>query len=201
MSGAGKKKMALRKFLAAALLATIVALSGAGEKARARGALSLNQDVCLLYIGPDYAYFSAYDPQKPKKRYCEEAPSTGVTVFAIDFAQSEMREMKVSFRILRNIGEGADAAAIEAATLAYEPPRVHSTGSVGLSYDFKEPGEYAGLVTVDGANGEHWEAYFPFTVAQPYRRRLPVYLLGAAGLLALIVFIWQDRSKKPKPKA
>jgi len=193
--------MALRNIRAAALVTALLALLGAVETADARGALSLNQDVCLLYIGPDYAYFSAYDPQKPKKRYCEEAPQTGVTVFAIDFAQSEMREMKVSFRILRNVGEGADAAAIEAATLAYDPPRVHSTGSIGLSYDFKEPGDYAGLVTVYGANGEHWEAYFPFTVAQPYRRRLPVYLLGAAGLLALIVFIWQDRSKKPKPKA
>ncbi len=193
--------MALPRTIAAALLAALIVIAGASETADARGALTLNQDACLLYIGPDYAYFSAYDPQKPKKRYCEEAPQIGVTVFTIDFAQSEMREMKVSFRILRNIGEGADAAAIEAATLAYEPPRVHATGSVGLSYDFKEPGEYAGLVTVDGANGERWEAYFPFTVAQPYRRRLPVYLLGAAGLLALIVFIWQDRSKKPKTKA
>ena len=170
--------MVLRKSLVAALLAALIALACVPESASARGALSLNQDVCLLYIGPDYAYFSAYDPQKPKKRYCEEAPQTGVTVFAIDFAQSEMREMKVSFRILRNIGEGADAAAIEAATLAYEPPRVHSTGSVGLSYDFKEPGEYAGLVTVDGANGEHWEAYFPFTVAQPYQAAHPCLSSG-----------------------
>jgi len=195
--------MVLRKFLAAALLAALLALVGAGEKADARGALSLNQDVCLLYIGPDYAYFSAYDPQKPKKRYCEEAPTTGVTVFAIDFAQSEMREMKVSFRILRNIGENADPAAIEAATLAYEPPRVHATGSVGLSHDFKEPGDYAGLVTVDGANGEHWEAYFPFAVAQPYRARLPYYLLLAAGILAFfIIFLAKDpQKKKPKPQA
>jgi len=59
--------MALRNFLAAALVAAVLALAGAGEKADARGALSLNQDVCLLCIGPDYAYFSAYDPQKPKK--------------------------------------------------------------------------------------------------------------------------------------
>ena len=114
-----------------------------------------------------------------------------------------MRAMKVSFRILRNIGENADPPAIEAATLAYEPPRVHSTGSVGLSNDFKEPGDYAGLVTVDGAHGEHWEAYFPFTVAQPYRARLPYYLLLAAGILALfIIFRGKDpQKKKPKPQA
>jgi len=93
-----------------ALLTALLAFAGAVEKAGARGALTLNQDVCLLYIGPDYAYFSAYDPEKPRKRYCEEAPSTGVTVFAIDFAQEEMREMKVAFRLLRDVGEGADQA-------------------------------------------------------------------------------------------
>jgi len=194
--------MTFRGSFATALLAARLVLAGAPPQAAARGALTLNQDVCLLYIGPDYAYFSAYDPQKPRKRYCEEAPRTGVTVFAIDFAQSEMREMKVDFRILRDIGENADPAAIEAATLAHAPSKTHLTGSLSLAYDFKEPGEYAGLVTVDGPHGERWTAYFPFSVAEPYRRRLPVYLLGAAALLALIVFFWQDRgSKKPKLKA
>lgn len=189
--------MALRRSLMRVLAAALFFLAGAAFEANARGALTQNQDVCLLYIGPDYAYFSAYDPQNPRKRYCEEAPRTGVTVFAIDFAQSEMREMKVAFRILRNIGENTDPAAIEAATLAYEPPQVRATGSVGLAYDFKEPGDYAGLVTVDGAHGEHWEAYFPFSVAQPYRARLPYYLLLAAGLLALFIIIrGKDRQAK-----
>ena len=188
--------MALRKSIAAALLTALLALAGATEKASARGALTLNQDVCLLYIGPDYAYFSAYDPQKPRKRYCEEAPRTGVTVFAIDFAQSEMRAMKVAFRILRNIGENADPAAIEAATLAQAEPRAYPAGSVSLAYDFKEPGEYAGLVTVDGPHGEHWTAYFPFTVAQPYRARLPYYLLAAAAFLAIFI-IFRGRRDRP----
>ena len=183
--------MALRKSIATALLTALLVLGSAAEKAHARGALTLIQDACLLYIGPDYAYFSAYDPQKPRKRYCEEAPRTGVTVFAIDFAQSEMREMTVSFRILRDVGENADPAAMEAASLAYAPPRVYPAGSLSLAYDFKEPGEYAGLVTVEGTHGEHWVAYFPFTVAEPYRRLLPYYLLAAAAFLAMAVIFWR----------
>jgi hypothetical protein len=196
------KQMAFQRSLLTALAAALFFIAGTALEAKARGALTLNQDVCLLYIGPDYAYFSAYDPQKPRKRYCEEAPRTGVTVFAIDFAQSEMREMKVGFRILRNIGENADPAAIEAATLAQAEPRVHSTGSVGLDYDFKEPGDYAGLVTVDGPHGERWTAYFPFTVAQPYRARLPYYLLAVAALLAIFFTFWgkDRRGKKPEQK-
>ncbi len=194
--------MAFRRGLVAALVAALFSIAAAAQQAAARGALTLNQDVCLLYIGPDYAYFSAYDPQKPRKRYCEEAPRTGVTVFAIDFAQSEMREMKVDFRILRDIGENADPAAIQAATLAYAPSKAYLTGSLSLAYDFKEPGEYAGLVTVEGAHGEHWVAYFPFTVAQPYRARLPYYLLAAAAFLAIfIIFRGKDRrGKSPSPE-
>jgi hypothetical protein len=189
--------MALRKSIATALLAALFFIAGAAPEAKARGALTLIQDACLLYIGPDYAYFSAYDPQNPRKRYCEEAPRTGVTVFAVDFAQSEMREMKVAFRILRNIGENADPAAVETATLAYAPPQVYPAGSLSLAYDFKEAGEYAGLVTVDGPHGEHWVAYFPFTVAQPYRARLPYYLLAAAAFLAIfIIFRGRDRRGK-----
>jgi hypothetical protein len=194
--------MAFRRSFFAALTAALLSIAGAALEAKARGALTLNQDVCLLYIGPDYAYFSAYDPQKPRKRYCEEAPRTGVTVFAIDFAQSEMREMKVAFRILRDIGENADQAAIEAATLAHLTSEAHPTGSLSLAYDFKEPGEYAGLVTVDGPHGEHWAAYFPFTVAQPYRARLPFYLLAVAALLAMFFIFWgrDPRGKSPGPK-
>jgi hypothetical protein len=193
--------MAFRRSFFAALTAALLSIAGAALEAKARGALTLNQDVCLLYIGPDYAYFSAYDPQKPRKRYCEEAPRTGVTVFAIDFAQSEMREMKVAFRILRDIGENADQAAIEAATLAHLTSEAHPTGSLSLAYDFKEPGEYAGLVTVDGPHGEHWAAYFPFTVAQPYRARLPFYLLAVAALLAMFFIFWgrDPRGKGTSP--
>ncbi len=194
--------MALRRSMALTLLTALLLIGGAGGKVEARGALTLIQDACLLYIGPDYAYFSAYEPQTPRKRFCEEAPRTGETVFAIDFAQEEMRAMKVDFRILRNIGEDADPAEIEAATLAHAPSRVYPTGSLSLHYDFKEAGEYAGLVTVDGPNGEHWVAYFPFAVAQPYRARLPYYLLGVAGLLAIFFTFWgkDRRGKKPEPK-
>ena len=193
--------MALRKSIATALSAALLTFAGPAPRANARGALTLIQDACLLYIGPDYAYFSAYDPQKPRKRYCEEAPRTGVTVFAIDFAQSEMREMKVSFRILRDVGENADPAAIDAASLVYAPPRVYPAGSLSLAYDFKDPGEYAGLVTVDGAHGEHWVAYFPFTVAQPYRARLPYYLLAAAAFLAIAVIFWRRERRENSPSS
>jgi hypothetical protein len=195
--------MVFRRSMVMALLAALLALAGGASQALARGAVALGPDACLLYIGPDYAYFSGYDPRKPRKRYCEEVPRTGDTVFAIDFAQPEMREMKVDFRILNDIGENADPAAIEAATLAHAPAKPYPTGSLSLAYDFKDPGNYAGLVTVDGPHGEHWTAYFPFTVERPYWLRLPLYILGAAGLLAMIVFVWQDRGggRKPKGKA
>ena len=57
-------------------------------------------------------------------------------------------------------------------------------------------------MTVDGPHGEHWAAYFPFTVAQPYRARLPFYLLAVAALLAMFFIFWgkDPRGKGPSPR-
>lgn len=176
-------------------------LALAAPAALARGALTLNQDTCLLYVGPDFMYFSGYDPAAPRKRFCEDVPRIGDTVFAMDFAQDEMRAMKVAFRITRDIGDSEDPAAIESATLAYAPPKLYPAGSLSLHYNFVDAGNYTGIVTVDGANGEHWAARFPFAVNRPYSARLPYYLLFAALILALIVLFWgrEDKSK-PRPR-
>ncbi len=166
----------------------------------ARGALTLNQDVCLLFIGPDYMYFSGYRPDKPRKRFCEEAPEIGESVFAMDFAQSEMRDMKVDFRIMRDIGDTDEPAAIEGATLSYLPPKAYPGGSLSLHYNFVEPGAYAGVVTAQGSHGEHWVARFPFTVGQSYMVKLPYFLLAAAvGVGAFLLLRERAEHKKPPP--
>jgi hypothetical protein len=183
----------------ARILIAVAALEFAAPSAFARGALTLNQDVCLLFVGPDFMYFAGYDPAKPRKRFCEDVPHTGDTVFTMDFAQDDMRAMKVDFRIIREIGDADDAAEIEKATLAHLPPKVYPAGSLSLRYDFKEAGNYAGIVTVDGPDNEHWVARFPFAVGRPYPALLPYYLLFAALILALIVMA-VGREDKSKPK-
>lgn len=184
----------------ALFIAIFWALAGCAPQAQARGALALNQDVCILFVGPDFMYFSGYQTATPRKRFCEDVPAAGETVFAMDFAQDEMREMKVDFRITRDIGEVEDRSALDAATIAYLPPQTYPGGSVSLRANFAETGNYAGLVTVDGPNGEHWVARFPFAVGRRYSVRLPYYLITAAAMLALIVYFWgRDDSAARKP--
>jgi hypothetical protein len=62
---------------------------------------------------------------------------------------------------------------------------------------FKEPGEFVGIVTVDGPNGEHWVSRFPFTVGgRPLSARMPYFLIAAAGVLALTIFVWGKEERK-----
>jgi 2-polyprenyl-6-hydroxyphenyl methylase / 3-demethylubiquinone-9 3-methyltransferase len=187
-----------------ACFSLLVALSSLGWPmcdASARGDLTLNQDICVLKVGPDYMYFSGYQSATPRKRFCEDVPATGETIFAMDFAQDEMREMTASFRIVRDVGEAEEQTSLAAITVAYLPPKTYPTGTVSLRHAFTDRGNYAGIVTVDGPHGEHWVSRFPFAVGRLYSVRTPYYLLTAAAALALLLFFWgrRDESQSSKP--
>ncbi len=64
------------------LLAAASWAFGWPASAFAHGALVLSQDVCLLKVGPDYMYFSGYRSATPRKRFCEDVPETGETIFS-----------------------------------------------------------------------------------------------------------------------
>ena len=192
--------MNIRRACFGVLAAISWALGWTMSGAFARGALVLNQDVCLLKVGPDYMYFSGYLSATPRKRYCEDVPATGETIFAMDFAQDEMREMTTDFRIVHDVGEAEEQTSLDAITVAYLPPKTYPTGTVSLRHTFADTGNYAGIVTVDGPHGEHWVARFPFAVGRPYPVRTPYYLLTAAAVLALLLYFWgRDKSRSSRP--
>jgi hypothetical protein len=164
--------------------------------ALARGALVHDQDSCVLKVGPDLMYFSVYLIGDAKRKYCEDIPSPGEAIFALDFAQEEMREMKTDFRILRGAGDSDPSASLDGSTVAYLAPNTYPKGTVDLTHVFTEAGEYTGVVTVDGVNGEHWEARFPFSVGGPpesSRRILPYFLFGIAAALGTVLLLTRNR--------
>ena len=139
--------------------------SGSWSGALAHGAMQRQQSACLLKVGPDFMYFSGYQPAASRNRFCEDIPKTGDTIFVLDYAQDEMRGMSTDFRIVRNVGEEEEESEpLDAVTVAYLPPKVYPTGTLNFEHVFKETGEFVGIVTVDGPNGEHWVSRFPFTV-------------------------------------
>ena len=178
----------------------IAALAGGPwSGALAHGAMQRQRSACLLKVGPDFMYFSGYQPEASRNRFCEEIPATGDTIFVLDYGQDEMRGMSTDFRIIRDTGDEAEQGRLDSVTVAYLPPKVYPAGTLNFEHVFKEPGEFVGIVTVDGPNGEHWVSRFPFTVgARPLSARMPYFLIAAAGVLALTIFVWGKEEQKPR---
>jgi hypothetical protein len=166
--------------------AVFIALVWLDSESHAHGALTLNRRLCLLKVGPDLMYFSAY---QSAKKFCEDVPAAGETIFTMDFAQEEMRNMTTDFRIVRDLGEGDEQISLDAVTIAYLPPRIYPTGTVTLRHYFADAGDYVGIVRVEGTHGEHWTARFPFTVGWRLRPRA-YYLLAAAVVADLLLCFW-----------
>jgi hypothetical protein len=100
--------MSSRRISQSFLLALLLAASAAPPVA-GRGDLVSDRDGCILAIGPEIIYFAGYQPSgKPQRKFCEDAPHVGETIFVFDYATPELREMKAGFRILRANEEVAD---------------------------------------------------------------------------------------------
>lgn len=180
-----------------ALVATII--SGLAPPARAHGAMQRTPSACVLKVGPDYMYFSGYQPAAPSRKFCEDIPAAGDTFFVLDYAQTEMREMSAEFRIIRDTNGDEDPARLAAITVAYLPPKVYPHGTFSVEHDFRETGNYVGIVTLKGLHGERWESRFPFSVGRLYSSRAPYYLVATAAALALLLFIWGREEGTAKP--
>jgi hypothetical protein len=177
-----------------------LALALAAPRAEARGALGYDQEMCVLKVGPDFLYFSGYQFAASPRKFCEDVPDVGETTLVIDLAQDELRQMKLDFRILRDVGETpAEGAAPDGSTVAYLPPEIYPRGTFNFVHNFDAPGNFIGVVTADGPNGEHWVARYPFSVGGAPASKTPLVLLALACVLALgLYFASRPREKKPK---
>jgi hypothetical protein len=182
-----------RKAAATGAFAAIVSLAPLSNSACARGAMGFDHDACVLKVGPDFMYFTGYQPSSSKKKFCEDVPSVGQTIFILDYAQSEMREMKTDFRIIRDESQAEDIVNLEKATVAYLPPKTYPTGTLSFDHTFETAGNYVGIVTVEGAHGEQWVSKFPFSVGKPFAAQAPYYLLAAAAALAVLLLVLNQK--------
>jgi len=153
-------------------LLPIVFLSGA---ALASGGVILKGDVCTIEVGFYEARFTAYQPQTSGNvEFCEDLPDTGESIFVLDYLHASMREVPVSFRIIRDTtGLGRfvqhdDILAlddIDELTVFYQPPVIEPGASFRIEHEFAEKGEYVGIVTAGHpTNDTIYSAVFPFTV-------------------------------------
>jgi hypothetical protein len=176
----------MRRFLAALCVSLVFACP---PPAGARRDLRQLEKSCIVKAGPDLMYFSAYLPGASHRKFCGDIPLTGATIFVLDYAQPEMRDMLADFRIVRDMG-AQDIEADKSETVAYLPPKRHPSGTLSLQHVFPEAGNFVAIVTLDGPGGEHWVSRFPFSVGRAWSARTPYYLLAAAAALALLLLVW-----------
>jgi hypothetical protein len=202
MSGASTSihnyMMPVRLFAAAVVLAFASIAAG---PAGAHGRLGAAEGRCRLFIGPDIMNFTGYLPEASKNEFCEDIPATGPIIMVLDAEQQELRDMKISIRIVKNVG-GPDKENenLDAVTVAYQPPKVYPTGTVNFEHTFKEGGYFVGIVTVTGDHGEQWVSRFPFSVDRTFMRDLPVYLTLALGVIAAFFIYLVHRGRNPPPQ-
>lgn len=171
----------------------------AGEAA-AHGGLAMEKDYCKLRVGPHVMHFTGYQPGDGyRKEFCEDIPSTGATIVILDFIDDVLKDLPVSVRIVRDFGS-APQHDLDSTTVYRVAPKIYPMGTFSFNYDFKEAGNYVGLVTVDDGN-QQVIGRFPFSVgASPYQRYMFPIALLAVGL-GVVYGLWRWSSKTTIMKA
>ena len=187
----------LKPAVACLLLTTAVTFTA---QVQAHGGLSLADDVCKLTIGPYTMHFTGYQPESTQeKEFCEDIPSTGRTVVALDYIEEALRPMPTEVRVIKDTaGDGGASAEgnLAAVTILHIPPKVYSNGSINFEYNFSQPGKFVGLVTINDGQKE-LVSRFPFSVGEP--KKTSPYLIGAivAVIGAIAAFFFLRRPRKP----
>ncbi len=165
----------------------------AATQAFAHGGVSIEEDTCVMQIGPYLAHFTGYQPtMRASQEFCEDISMVADAIVVLDFINAPLREMAVDFRVVEDVNDigitatYADlgtAAEIEAATMFYEKPQHYPRGNINVNLTFAEPGDFIGVVTAsDVKTDQSYFSVFPFSVGKTRR------FAGFGWIIAPIVF-------------
>jgi hypothetical protein len=172
-----------------AVAAGLFAIIAASE-ACAHGGVKLEQDECVLKIGPNTMHFIGYQREGEEEEFCEDIARTGPTVIALTAISPDLRDMAIGVRVVKDIGEEQEKANIDAVTVAYFPPKVYHNGTMTFEHNFRDAGRYVGIVTVADDLGNQWVSRFPFTVGIFTFMGYIEYVVYAVAFTALCGFLW-----------
>jgi hypothetical protein len=192
-----------RLFLSAALSIFPAAWSEAG------GGLVLEDDVCILWIDFYSAHLTSYQPAVTgNKQFCGELPSTGETIFVLDYLHQSLKDVPVDFRLIHNVtGQGSFVKLkhvealgnLDQHTVFYAPPAVYPDASLKVEHAFDQEGLYVAVVSAGHpTNDSIYTAVFPVEVGASKVN----YLLVIAAVLvvaALLLIRWRSRSSTAAP--
>ncbi len=176
-------------------------------EAFAHGGVSLEDDTCIITIGTYKAHFTGYQPQaRASQEFCEDIPVVARSIIVLDFISRPLRDMLIDFRVVKDINEVGVSATIddlgsaddiERATMFRRPPERFPRGSVDVSIDFTEPGQYIGIMTAiddDADVRREYVSVFPFSVGVTNWWAQLKWIV-AALLLGVVLLLWTNRSR------
>lgn len=159
----------------------------------AHGGVFLEDDVCVIQIGFYKAHFTIYQPQKSQhKEYCEDIPHVSESVFVMEYLHDGLKEAPIDFRIVKDVlGRGRFFQAEDLQQITdineisefYQAPVIQPEGVLLALHQFKEEGNYIGIVTANIPNNEEqYIAVFPFRVGGKNWGYIPL-------IIALVIFL------------
>ena len=191
------------------LVMAALALALPSGSAWAHGGVSMEDDLCVLQIGPYRMHFTGYQPEQAQsEEFCEDIPYEGKAIIVMDHIDKILRDMPTDFRVVKdvkNLGVTAQyeqmgtPEEIEAATIYYDNHRLYPRGTKQFELDFGK-GSFIGVVTIkDERMGKEHISIFPFSVG--YGTFNTAIRWGMFGLVALLLMggIYYFAVRKPLP--
>jgi hypothetical protein len=196
---------------AAWLLATVLFASGA----YAHGGVSVQNNKCIMKIGPDIMFFTGYQPQYGREEFCDDIPNAGQMVVALDMQEKELRDMTTEIRIIKDVGthttvngypyltdaELGDTSTLDSKTVFFSAPKKYPTGTLTFEQNFPETGKFIGIVTVKNDHGQTYVSQFPFTVGTPVGKTFTIWGILGVAVFAAGFGLWRFYLHKPKQPA
>jgi hypothetical protein len=192
--------------IVALLLAMVLSVAAA----HAHGGVGMQDNRCVLRIGPDIMFFTGYQPQFSRDEFCDDIPSTGQMVVTLDMQESELRDMLTEIRLIKDEGnhmrmnglpfltdaELASPQVLDPVTITYVPPKKYPTGTLTFEHTFPEEGKFIGIVTVKNAHGQSYVSQFPFSVGQVLGKSIGIYISLVVVLIGAVYLIWRLGGKQ-----
>lgn len=183
---------------AVAKLLLLLLMTAACGVVQSHGGVVSGEDQCIIEIGVYRAHFTIYQPEtRGNEEFCEDVPDAAYSMFVMDYLHDSLREVPVDFRVIRDVldrtiyASAEDLARIddlEAATVYYQAPGVHSGNSFMAAHEFTDSGWYVGVVTAGHPSlDKTYTAVFGFHVGARDWGFWPWVILG---LLAVQLQYW-----------
>jgi hypothetical protein len=180
----GERPMLGKIVFAAALFAATAA--GAQIKAE-------HPRFCVMSVGPAQMMFNAFQENRTDEIFCHHVPTLGPTMIILDATSSELREMNIEARILRDVGQKDWRDDLDANTVASIPPKkyLERRGTTNFTHDFSAEGPYIALVRATSDDGvKEYVGEYRFSVGQSGLESMATGAIAAA-LGCMVIVMWR----------